>query len=131
MNSHPSSSFVSGTGTLLVRLQRLAINIWELQEDESHQKLIITITGFCNTLVFYRLNIQDHKLHSSFFFFCLHNHDKLRLICFKFSEKFNFPSGCILEKILSVQYLDDLDIEGIYPLYEQLQNHFLKCPQDR
>ncbi|CAE1303826.1 IPPK [Acanthosepion pharaonis] len=47
------------------------------------------------------------------------------------NEKFNFPSGCILEKILSVQYLDDLDIEGIYPLYEQLQNHFLKCPQDR
>lgn len=47
------------------------------------------------------------------------------------NEKFNFPSGCILEKILSVQYLDDLDIEGIYPLYEQLQNHFLKFPEDR
>ncbi|XP_029637509.1 inositol-pentakisphosphate 2-kinase isoform X3 [Octopus sinensis] len=42
-----------------------------------------------------------------------------------------FPPGCILEKILSVQYLDDLDIEGIYPLYQQLQKHFQKHPEDR
>ncbi|GAB1598487.1 inositol-pentakisphosphate 2-kinase-like isoform X1 [Argonauta hians] len=42
-----------------------------------------------------------------------------------------FPRGCILEKILSVQYLDDMDIEGIYPLYQQLQKHFQKYPEDR
>ncbi|XP_033106076.1 inositol-pentakisphosphate 2-kinase-like [Anneissia japonica] len=49
----------------------------------------------------------------------------------KESENSSLPSGCILDRILKVQQYDDLDIEGIYPLYQRLQEHLAHHPEDR
>lgn len=35
-----------------------------------------------------------------------------------------FGNGGALQKLLSVQKLDDIDVEGIYPLYKKVNNHF-------
>ena len=41
------------------------------------------------------------------------------------------PPGCILERILSVQKLDDLDIEGLRPHYEAVAKRFKQIPVTR
>ncbi|XP_048252724.1 inositol-pentakisphosphate 2-kinase-like [Haliotis rufescens] len=41
------------------------------------------------------------------------------------------PHGCVLERICSIQKLDDLDIENIYPLYHRLQARLKDHPTDR
>ncbi|KAH9489081.1 hypothetical protein Btru_057726 [Bulinus truncatus] len=38
------------------------------------------------------------------------------------------PHGCVLERIYSLQSLDDLDIEGVYPLYQQLKARMASEP---
>ena len=35
-----------------------------------------------------------------------------------------FGNGGVLQKLLLVQKLDDIDVEGIYPLYKRVVNHF-------
>ncbi|KAL4646354.1 inositol-pentakisphosphate 2-kinase-like [Arapaima gigas] len=41
------------------------------------------------------------------------------------------PKDCVLSKILQVQLLDDLDIEGIYPLYKRVERHLAEYPEER
>ena len=39
-----------------------------------------------------------------------------------------FGNGGVLQQLLSVQKLDDIDVEGIYPLYMNVINHFESNP---
>lgn len=39
-----------------------------------------------------------------------------------------FGNGGVLQQLLSVQKLDDIDVEGIYPLYKKLISHFERNP---
>ncbi|KAL8566246.1 hypothetical protein ACOMHN_046747 [Nucella lapillus] len=39
------------------------------------------------------------------------------------------PEGCVLERVYAAQLLDDLDVLGVYPLYQQLINHLHKDPK--
>ncbi|XP_018593033.1 inositol-pentakisphosphate 2-kinase-like [Scleropages formosus] len=41
------------------------------------------------------------------------------------------PKDCVLSKILQVQLLDDLDIEGIYPLYKRVERYLAEYPEER
>jgi hypothetical protein len=41
------------------------------------------------------------------------------------------PQGCVLERVFAAQLLDDLDIEGVYPLYLQLRQHLEMYPELR
>jgi len=34
----------------------------------------------------------------------------------------SLPGGCVLERILAVQQLDDMDIDGVFPLYTDIQH---------
>ncbi|XP_048872903.1 inositol-pentakisphosphate 2-kinase-like [Brienomyrus brachyistius] len=43
----------------------------------------------------------------------------------------SLPKDCVLSKILQVQRLDDLDIEGLYPLYKRVERHLVECPEER
>ena len=42
-----------------------------------------------------------------------------------------FGNGGVLQQLLSVQKLDDIDVEGIYPLYKNVINHFECNPELR
>ncbi|XP_050414199.2 inositol-pentakisphosphate 2-kinase [Patella vulgata] len=46
-------------------------------------------------------------------------------------DSWKLPIECVLEKIYSVQSLDELDIDGIYPIYQHLQTHLNSYPQHR
>ncbi|KAL5014846.1 hypothetical protein ScPMuIL_009116 [Solemya velum] len=54
---------------------------------------------------------------------------------FKLTDKLvkmsNLPRGCVLERVLSAQRLDELDIDGVVPLYEKLELHLKEHPEDR
>ncbi|XP_028680114.1 inositol-pentakisphosphate 2-kinase isoform X1 [Erpetoichthys calabaricus] len=41
------------------------------------------------------------------------------------------PKDCVLSKILQAQTLDNLDIEGLYPLYRRVQQHLEEFPEER
>ncbi|KAH3820350.1 inositol-pentakisphosphate 2-kinase-like [Dreissena polymorpha] len=47
---------------------------------------------------------------------------------FKQDEVYSIPEGCVLERILSIQSRDRLDIDGIYPIYTDLVNQFKQSP---
>ncbi|KAK3579355.1 hypothetical protein CHS0354_029650 [Potamilus streckersoni] len=38
-------------------------------------------------------------------------------------KKFTLVKGCVLERVLSVQRMDDLDIHGVFPIYQKLEEH--------
>ncbi|XP_043933348.1 inositol-pentakisphosphate 2-kinase [Protopterus annectens] len=46
------------------------------------------------------------------------------------SEYSELPKGCVLSKILQVQRLDMMDIEGLYPLYRRVERHLQELPND-
>lgn len=41
------------------------------------------------------------------------------------------PKDCVLAKILQVQMLDNLDIEGVYPLYKRVEQYLEEFPKER
>ena len=41
------------------------------------------------------------------------------------------PSGCVLERVLSAQRLDSLDIHGVFPLYQHIDKHVRDNPTAR
>ncbi|XP_062843228.1 inositol-pentakisphosphate 2-kinase [Trichomycterus rosablanca] len=41
------------------------------------------------------------------------------------------PKDCVLGKILQVQMLDNLDVEGIYPLYKRVEQYLEEFPKER
>ena len=41
------------------------------------------------------------------------------------------PSGCVLERVLSAQRLDSLDIHGVSPLYQHIDKHVRDNPTAR
>ncbi|KAG7319012.1 hypothetical protein KOW79_017486 [Hemibagrus wyckioides] len=41
------------------------------------------------------------------------------------------PKDCVLAKILQAQMMDNLDIEGLYPLYKRVEQHLEEFPNDR
>ncbi|XP_061075062.1 inositol-pentakisphosphate 2-kinase [Conger conger] len=41
------------------------------------------------------------------------------------------PKDCVLSKILQVQMLDSLDIEGLYPLYKRVEQYLEEFPKER
>lgn len=43
----------------------------------------------------------------------------------------NLSKDCVLGRILQVQMLDNLDIEGIYPLYKRVERHLEEFPKER
>ncbi|KAG2470799.1 IPPK kinase, partial [Polypterus senegalus] len=43
----------------------------------------------------------------------------------------DLPKDCVLSKILQAQTLDNLDIEGLYPLYRRVQQHLEEFPEER
>lgn len=46
-------------------------------------------------------------------------------------ENSGLPKGCVLSRILQVQMLDMMDIDGIYPLYLRVQQHLEEFTKDR
>ncbi|XP_038668517.1 inositol-pentakisphosphate 2-kinase isoform X1 [Scyliorhinus canicula] len=46
-------------------------------------------------------------------------------------ENSGLPKGCVLSRILQVQMLDMMDIDGIYPLYLRVQQYIEDFPTDR
>uniref|UniRef100_UPI00398EEE9C inositol-pentakisphosphate 2-kinase isoform X2 n=1 Tax=Pristiophorus japonicus TaxID=55135 RepID=UPI00398EEE9C len=46
-------------------------------------------------------------------------------------ENSGLSKGCVLSRILQVQMLDMMDIDGIYPLYLRVQQHLEEFPKDR
>ena len=43
----------------------------------------------------------------------------------------SLPVSSVLGRILQAQLLDDLDIPSIMPLYERVEQHLLKHPDER
>ena len=44
--------------------------------------------------------------------------------CLSFAgEKCELPVGCVLERILTTQGIDKLDIDGVFPLHLQLEKY--------
>ncbi|KAI5607586.1 inositol-pentakisphosphate 2-kinase, partial [Silurus asotus] len=41
------------------------------------------------------------------------------------------PKDCVLAKILQAQMLDNLDIEGLYPLYKRVEQYLEEFPKER
>ncbi|KAG7478122.1 hypothetical protein MATL_G00077090 [Megalops atlanticus] len=41
------------------------------------------------------------------------------------------PKDCVLSKILQAQMLDNLDIEGLYPLYKRVEQYLEEFPKER
>ncbi|XP_026996597.2 inositol-pentakisphosphate 2-kinase [Tachysurus fulvidraco] len=41
------------------------------------------------------------------------------------------PKDCVLAKILQAQMMDNLDIEGLYPLYKRVEQYLEKFPKER
>ncbi|KAK1799749.1 hypothetical protein P4O66_006284 [Electrophorus voltai] len=41
------------------------------------------------------------------------------------------PRDCVLSKILQVQMLDNLDIDGLYPLYKRVEQYLEEFPKER
>ncbi|XP_072521849.1 inositol-pentakisphosphate 2-kinase [Salminus brasiliensis] len=41
------------------------------------------------------------------------------------------PKDCVLAKILQVQMLDNLDIEGVYPLFKRVEQYLEEFPKER
>ncbi|XP_048200072.1 inositol-pentakisphosphate 2-kinase [Perognathus longimembris pacificus] len=46
-------------------------------------------------------------------------------------ERSGLPKGCLLYKTLQVQMLDQLDIEGLYPLYSRVEQYLEEFPEQR
>ncbi|KAK9406256.1 inositol-pentakisphosphate 2-kinase [Crotalus adamanteus] len=46
-------------------------------------------------------------------------------------ETSGLPKGCLLYKTLQAQMLDTLDIEGIYPLYNRVEQYLEEFPKER
>ena len=51
--------------------------------------------------------------------------------CSMLDEWQPLPVGCVLERIYSIQTLDDLDIERVYPLYRRLKGRMAEDPSLR
>uniref|UniRef100_A0A2C9K8I6 Inositol-pentakisphosphate 2-kinase n=1 Tax=Biomphalaria glabrata TaxID=6526 RepID=A0A2C9K8I6_BIOGL len=60
--------------------------------------------------------------------FCSQKCDSSSFVYCEDEKSEELPQGCVLEKIYSLQSLDDLDIEGVYPLYKQLKTRMEKEP---
>ncbi|KAM4613279.1 inositol-pentakisphosphate 2-kinase isoform 2-T2 [Polymixia lowei] len=43
----------------------------------------------------------------------------------------SLPRDCVLARILQTQMLDNLDIEGLFPLYNRVQRHLENFPKER
>ncbi|XP_064823496.1 inositol-pentakisphosphate 2-kinase [Oncorhynchus masou masou] len=43
----------------------------------------------------------------------------------------SLPKDCVLDKILGTQMLDDLDIEGLNPLFKRVEQHLQDFPKER
>lgn len=41
------------------------------------------------------------------------------------------PKDCVLAKILQAQMMDNLDIEGLYPLYKRVEQYLEEFPKER
>ena len=41
------------------------------------------------------------------------------------------PEGCVLQKVLAAQMLDDLDIEGLTSVYHRVKGHFSASSSNR
>lgn len=48
-----------------------------------------------------------------------------------FTGNHGLPKDSVLAKILHVQMLDNLDIEGIYPLYKRMEQYLEEFPKER
>lgn len=46
-------------------------------------------------------------------------------------ESSGLPRGCLLYKTLQAQMLDMLDIEGLYPLYNRVEQYLEEFPEER
>ncbi|XP_038596648.1 inositol-pentakisphosphate 2-kinase isoform X2 [Tachyglossus aculeatus] len=46
-------------------------------------------------------------------------------------ESSGLPKGCLLYKTLQAQMLDMLDIEGLYPLYNRIEQYLEEFPEER
>ncbi len=69
---------------------------------------------------------------------CLFEQAKHSVLCVHSGSVFilavlgsGLPEGCVLDRILLVQKLDSLDIEGVAPLYQSVRSHFNEHPEDR
>ncbi|XP_048877954.1 inositol-pentakisphosphate 2-kinase [Brienomyrus brachyistius] len=47
------------------------------------------------------------------------------------NENHSLPKDCILHRILQAQMLDNLDIEGVYPLYKRVEQYLEEFPKER
>ncbi|XP_021071688.1 inositol-pentakisphosphate 2-kinase [Mus pahari] len=73
-----------------------------------------------------RLGLQGPRVcEASSFSRSLHNQGK------NTSEHSGLPKGCLLYKTLQVQMLDQLDIEGLYPLYKRVEQYLEEFPEER
>uniref|UniRef100_A0A8C6N469 Inositol-pentakisphosphate 2-kinase n=1 Tax=Mus spicilegus TaxID=10103 RepID=A0A8C6N469_MUSSI len=73
-----------------------------------------------------RLGLQGPRVcEASPFSRSLHNQGK------NTSEHSGLPKGCLLYKTLQVQMLDQLDIEGLYPLYKRVEQYLEEFPEER
>lgn len=46
-------------------------------------------------------------------------------------ETSGLPKECLLYKTLQAQMLDMLDIEGVYPLYNRVEQYLEEFPKER
>lgn len=56
---------------------------------------------------------------------------RLKPSCFSFTGNHSLPKDSVLAKTLQVQMLDNLDIEGIYPLYKRVEQYLEEFPKER